>query len=289
LCAPVRAQTPRAGEGAGAAAEAPAGYAWLRGETGEPIESRIQPPQGFERLAAKPGSFGAWLRGLPLKAGRPPVHLYNGLLKGNQEAHHAVVLIDVGPKNLQQCADAVIRLRAEYLYSAGCEDAVAFRFTSGDLAAWKRWREGDRPHVQGSRVAWSRDAAPDASYPNFRKYLNKVFEYAGTLSLGRELERVPDPRRIEIGDVYIQGGSPGHAVIVVDAAENGAGERVFLITQSYMPAQEIHVLRNPADPSNPWYPAAAEGALLTPEWTFRYTDLKRFPDAHCEREAAGTP
>ena len=49
---------------------------------------------------------------------------------------------------------------------------------------------------------------------------------------------------IEIGDVFIQGGFPGHAIIVVDLAENEVGEKCFLVAQSYMPAQEIHVLKN---------------------------------------------
>ncbi len=42
-----------------------------------------------------------------------------------------------------------------------------------------------------------------------------VFAYAGTLSLYEELESVPI-KDMDIGDIFVQGGSPGHAVIVVD-------------------------------------------------------------------------
>lgn len=50
----------------------------------------------------------------------------------------------------------------------------------------------------------------------------------------------------KIGDVFIKGGFPGHAVMVVDiAVDESTQEKVFLLAQSYMPAQEIQILKNP--------------------------------------------
>ncbi len=257
---------------------APADYAWLQpGVPGGTLAERIAPPPGFRRAPAAPGSFAAWLRGLPLHPARPPVHLFDGRLKGNQEAHHAVVRLDVGARDLQQCADAVMRLRAEFLRDRGCDEDVAFRFTSGHRAAWTDWRQGLRPRIAGNQVTWRSVAAADGSYASFRRYLETVFAYAGSASLSRELERVDDPARLAAGDVFVQGGFPGHAVLVADVAEDGRGRRAFLLLQSYMPAQEVHVLRNPADPAFPWYTARSQGALKTPEWEFRYEDLRRFP------------
>ncbi len=99
--------------------------------------------------------------------------------------------------------------------------------------------------------------------------MDYVFAYAGTYSLEHELKPVT-AEAIEIGDVFVKGGFPGHAVLVADMASNPqTGERRFLLVQSYMPAQEMHVLKNPAaSDGSPWYPAAFEGALVTPEWTF---------------------
>ena len=76
-----------------------------------------------------------------------------------------------------------------------------------------------------------------------------------------------------------KGGFPGHAVLVADMAENSAsGEKRFLLIQSYMPAQEMHILKNPGAPDgSPWYPAAFAGDLVTPEWTFRPGALHRWP------------
>ena len=247
------------------------------------IEGRIGEPPGFSRQQAAQGSFAAWLRGLPVKPGRPEVRLYDGRKKGNQAAHHVVLDVDVGDRDRQQCADAVMRLRAEYLRQAGKEGDVCFRFTDGAPARFTEWKEGMRPRVSARKTTWDRTAAPGASYASFRRYLDVVFSYAGTQSLARELDKVVDPSRIEAGDVFIQGGSPGHAVLVLDVAEDARGKRAVLLAQSYMPAQDIHVLRNPGTPGNPWYVIAGDGPLATPEWHFPPGSLRRFSAAGCPK------
>lgn len=254
---------------------------WDVQRSNETLSDRFQPPAGYRRVKTDPTSFGHWLRGLPLKPGCPPVKLYNGDLKENQSAHCAVVDIDVGEEDLQQCADAVIRLRAEYLLASDRPDAICFRFTSGDKSAWTAWKQGLRPVVSGNRVRWVLKSGEDSSYPSFRRYLTTTYRWAGTASLSKELVAVPDSRRVEIGDVFIKGGFPGHAVLVADVAQNAKGQRVFILLQSYMPAQEIHVLINPAGFSGPWYSAEETGDLQTPEWVFHRQSLKRFSDTGC--------
>jgi hypothetical protein len=243
----------------------------------ESIAARIAPPIGFEREPIPAGSFAEWLRGLPLKEGRPPVRLYNGQLKTNQDAHVAVLDIDTGARDLQQCADAVIRLRAEYLYSQRKSAAIHFDFTSGDQASFLRWSEGFRPRVIGNRVSWQKSAEADDSYRSFRAYLDVVFNYAGMASLERELSKVTTPQDLRGGDIFIQPGYPGHAVIVVDVARDREGRKVFLLAQSYMPAQDMQILRNPESRTlSPWYDANFGSVLRTPEWTFNASHLRRF-------------
>jgi hypothetical protein len=256
-------------------------YRWRPSPDSVPLSARIPPPPGFQRPALPAESFAAWLRHLPTRPGRPKVRLHDGRRKANQSAHHLVIDIDTGTRDLQQCADAVIRLRAEWLFAAGREDDVCFRFTSGDAARWTAWRAGDRPHVRGNEVSWHRRADPDGSHASFRRYLDQVFVYAGSWSLSRELRRVADPLALRPGDVLIQGGFPGHAVLVLDVAEHADGRRVVLLGQSYMPAQDFHVLVNPASPDSPWYPVAAAGPILTPEWRFDWGDLMRFEEEGC--------
>lgn len=256
----------------------PRSHPWLApGATpADTLASRISPPPGFTRVPAAPGSWAEWLRALPLKPPGAKVHLFTGADKWRQDVHAAVLDIDVGSRDLQQCADAVMRLRAEWLWSAGRQSDIAFDYTDGGRVPFSRWAQGERPSESGK--SWRSSARPDASYASFRKYMTQVFVYAGTFSLARELKPVPLPG-IATGDVFIKGGFPGHAVLVADMATNSAGEKRFLLLQSYMPAQDIHVLKSPASSDgSPWYALPAPGTdLVTPEWTFTRDQLRRWP------------
>jgi hypothetical protein len=252
-------------------------YPWLDHPAPDTIESRYTPPSGFVRTKEEEKSFGTWLRRLPLLKGRPKVLLFNGEEKGNQEAHDAVADMDVGSRDLQQCADAVIRLYAEFLRSQGRDKEILFHFTDGSKAKWSDWQNGFRPTIEKRKTTWNKVARPSSTYTTFRRYLTKVFQYAGTQSLSKELIPVPTNDRIKAGDVFIRGGFPGHAVIVVDTAADDKGEQVFLIAQSYMPAQQVHLLKNPNEPSlSPWYRYQEDEGLITPEWQFEKGSLKRF-------------
>jgi hypothetical protein len=235
-------------------------YPW-RGEAAvtATLAERTPPPAGFKRVPAEPGSFGEWLRGLPVKPSDAQVHLYDGRAKWNQDHHVAVIDIDTGARDLQQCADAVMRLRAEYLLGAGRARDIAFNYTDG-----KRQRFTGKPE----------------DYKGFRRYMDRIFSYAGSYSLERELQPVPFAT-MRIGDVVIKGGFPGHAVLVVDMAQHETtGEKRFLVMQSFMPAQDMHVLKNPkSTDGTPWYAMPGDGQqLVTPEWTFPAGSLRRFKD-----------
>src|SRR6185436_7548815 len=83
--------------------------------------NEIAVPEGYKAISGDPASFAAWLGKVALKKDKT-VYLYDGSEKQNQSAQYAVLDISVGNQNLQQCADAVMRLRAEYLYSIGKYD-----------------------------------------------------------------------------------------------------------------------------------------------------------------------
>lgn len=248
-------------------------------EKGLTIGERIQTPAGFQRVAADDNTFAHYLRRLPLKSPGAKVRYYNGTVKEREDIYIAVVDMDIGRRDLQQCADAIMRLRAEYLYRQNKGDLIHFNLTNGFRMEYFKWKDGWRPRIDADHTRWIKAAGPSASYREFRKYLDFVFAYAGTLSLSRELESI-DIEDLESGDIFIRGGSPGHAVIVVDTARNSAnGEIIFLLAQSYMPAQDIQILQNPGNRDlNPWYSIPPGDLLMTPEWTFKKTDLKRFAD-----------
>ena len=235
-------------------------HGWLDSDTRYPTESpnpfpsvgEIPLPEGFRRMEVSRNSFGAWLRTMRLKSDRT-VYLYNGMMKTNQSAQFAVVDIPVGTRDLQQCADAVMRMRAEYLLASGRSGEIVFRDNAGKAYRWT---------TNGDRAA-------------FERYMQKVFAWCGTLSLEKEMKPVNDVLKISPGDVFIKGGSPGHAVIVVDMAVDRRGRRAFLLAQSYMPAQDIHILKNPKGSlQQPWYTLDQGNDLSTPEWTFQWRNLK---------------
>lgn len=242
------------------------------------LANAVESPEGFRRISLPEDSFENWLRHLPVKEGETTVYLYNKKPKPNQKAHFAIIDIDVGNRDLQQCADIIIRLISEYLFYKERFSDIAFNFTSGDRAEYSRWTKGYRPVVSGNNVRWERSAGEDNSYKNLKSYLDIVFIYAGTYSLQKELNKVDNMEDMKIGDIFIQGGFPGHAVIVLDMAENiKTGEKIFLIAQSYTPAQDFHILKNYNDEAiAPWYRTDFGDMLYTPEWTFDRASLMRF-------------
>ena len=241
-------------------------------EDGVTIKERFLVPEGYTRVEPEVDSFMYYLQNLPLKTHGSKVKYYDGREK-LKDVYLAVVDFTLGNRDLQQCADGVMRLRAEYLYAMGRFDEIHFNFVSGFKAEFSKWAAGNGISVNGNSVAWIRNQNNNNSYESFQKYLDIVYAYASTLSLEKELveREVSD---INIGDVFIQGGSPGHCVIVVDMAKKETtGETLVMLAQSYMPAQDIQILRGD-DWDSPWFSMNLDETLSTPEWTFDITDLK---------------
>lgn len=255
-------------------------YPWLASVPAptQKLAQRIAVPVGCRRVALSAGSWGEWLRGLPLRPAGTPARLYNGQLKDNQAVVAAVVNIDPGTADLQQCADAVIRLRAEYLFSLN-PNKIHFHLTTGYDAWFSDYLAGTTFRVKGEEVSPAPKPAEALTHAALSRYLLPVFGYAGTLSLSREVQPVP-LAQAQPGDVLVHGGRPGHAVLVADVAENSrTGQRYLLLLQSYMPAQNIHVLRNVDQPAlGAWFavPSPQTAQFDTPEWVFESSELGRF-------------
>jgi hypothetical protein len=240
---------------------------------GKTIKDRFVVPSGYERTIEAKNSFGEYLRNLPLKPSGSLVKYYNGGTKSNNNVYDAVVNLPIGNKDLHQCADAVMRLRADYFYNQKQYDKIHFNFTNGFRVDYSKWRQGYRIDIKGNKTSWIKTAQASDGFQEYWKYLEMIFNYAGTASLDKELKSI-SIAEIQIGDVFIKGGFPGHAVIVVDMAVKG-NKKVFLLAQSYMPAQELQILKNPKGISA-WYQDDFGQILQTPEWTFKSSELKRF-------------
>ena len=242
---------------------------------------------GYERIPIEDTtSFAYFLRNLPLKPlGTPVITCYGNEASTTYSAYAVVDAYAPGNEDLQQCADAVIRLRAEWLYKNKRYDEIAVHFTNGWLCEYKRWAEGERVAVNGNKTSWYKATTADYSYSTFLQYLKMVFNYAGTLSLSIELKPAPI-RDIQIGDVFIRGGSPGHAIIVVDVARDTTwhkGDKCFIVAESYMPAQDIHIIANEnryCESLSPWHLAMdvyrSGDSYNFSTYRFGFNELKRF-------------
>lgn len=243
---------------------------------GTTLKNRINTPNGYKRTLAEPDSLATFLREFSLKEDGSKVLLYNGEKKKNQNKHVAVFNLSLSNEDLQQCADSVMRMYAEYFWKTEQYDKIAFHFVSGFLANYEKWREGYRIEVNGNDVSWVKTAEYDDSYETFQDYMRIVFTYASTLSLKDESTQIVKISDIQAGDIFLKAGSPGHVVMIVDICENEQGKKAFLLAQGYMPAQEFHIIKNPTHKGDPWYyEDEVTYPFKTAEYTFEWGNLRQ--------------
>lgn len=262
------------GNGTGENGETSSNTKSLINPEGNTLAERFQTPEGFTRSSDVSG-FAEFLENYKLYKDGKKVKLYDGSNKGNQNAHAAVFKMKVVDGDLQQCADSVMRLYAEYFYQTKQYDKMKFHLVNGFSVEYSKWRQGMRVSVNGDNTSWVSQASPSDSEQTFEKYLSFVFAYASTLSMEKESKKIKK-EQIQAGDIFIYGGSPGHVVMVLDVCENSSGEKAFLLGQGYMPAQQFHVLKNPLHEDDPWYYVSELGyPFHTPEYSFGKGSLRR--------------
>ncbi len=266
-------------------------YPW--GPTAPPTDRLDQrfatPPAGFRRVAVEKGSFAAFLRTLPLKPEGAPVVDYRGLKLYDDGRHPNIVAVadlDVGSKDLQHCADVILRLHAEWRYGRGERDLV-YRAVSGQALSYRKHMSGERPVVAGKDIVMKHlAAARKDDHALFRSWLDDVFSWAGTASIERDGKKVGSIANVQAGDFFVMSGTPfGHAVLVLDVAKDHEGRAALLLGQSYMPAQTFQVLRPAredgdsagASSSSAWFIVEPhDQAVATPFWrAFPIQSLRR--------------
>jgi hypothetical protein len=87
-------------------------------------------PDGYVRYSCEKNSFLYHLQNIPLKPLGTNVYYFEGMQKFNQDYHVAVIDLDVGDRDLQQCIDAVIQLKVGVLFQQKHYSEIAFNFVS---------------------------------------------------------------------------------------------------------------------------------------------------------------
>ena len=241
--------------------------------SGNTLLTRFNPPEGYVRVPVAEGSFGAFLRDLPLKEDGAPVLLLDGTARADVP-QAAVILLDISGTSKQSGPRSMVRLRAEYLYSSGQTNLIVYHFLSGFTFPFSQWCEGYRVKVDGKQVEWVKSGDPSNDYKALLGYLNTLFVYSNTRALQLELMSANDA---QLGDVFIN--SDSGAVMIADMAQNpNTGDTLFMLARGSSPTQDIYILQNVLDTSlSPWYSALYP--LVTPEGEFTLEDLGRFNES----------
>jgi hypothetical protein len=216
-------------------------------------------------------SWEYFLQHLPITEGI--ILDYRGKPIANQSKQAGIVAYDVGNRDLQQCADALMRLRAEYLFGQKRYSDIGFHFTDGQYYSFEEYCNGKRPVARGNKVQFIRAVSTPISHQALRSYLDMVYTWAGTISLYHYLKPAED---FGVGVIIITPGSPGHCCIIVDEKVSPAGERLFKLVEGYTPAQTMYLVSNPLHASiSPWY-ALQKGTIVTASYQFDDYALRKF-------------
>lgn len=241
------------------------------------LVDRYDTPEGYERIVVQEGSFGEYLRNKKLKPYGNKAMYYNGRTKSSKGVYDSVYDYSIGNKNLHQASDAIMFLRADYLFSKQMYSNICFSFVNGFKAEYSKWMAGYRIRINDNEASWYKDAEQVCTYDNFLKFMNMIYAYCSTLSLPKDLTSV-NIDDMQIGDVFINYKMSGHSAIVVDMAVNSKnGRKIFMLAQSGSPAQQTQILINPNNSEiSPWYELDNNDEIITPEWTFISNELMRF-------------
>lgn len=243
---------------------------------GSTIKTRVLVPKGYKRVIYTKNSFQEYLRNYKLKKYGSPIINYDGSKYGAQHWHDAILEVPVPKNGLQQCADALMRIRAEYLWEQNRKSEIGFKFTSGDYCSWKKYAAGYRPKIKGNKVSFHKTAGKNHTKENFYKYLNLIYTYAGTASLHAELKKVKI-ENLTLGDMLVQPGFPGHIEMIVDEVINEQGQKLYVLVQGNTPAQNVCLLKNFEDESiSPWYQFSEKETIYTPSYYFKTPVFIRF-------------
>ena len=240
------------------------------------IKTRVEIPNDYKRVEYPEGSFAEYLRNYKLKPFGSKIINYDDSKYFWQGGHIGILEVPVPKNGLQQCADALIRIRSEYLWDNNRKSEIGFNFTSGHYCSWNKYAQGYRPKINGNKVSFHKTSPTNHSKDNFYNYLNLIYMYSGTLSLYNELESVK-AKDLKIGDMLIRGGTPGHIVMLCDEVINAKDEKLFLLFQGNTPAQSVHLVKNLEDVDvSPWYKLEDDAVTPVSNYTFDSAKFVRF-------------
>jgi|TARA_R110000744_G_scaffold97170_1_gene187827 hypothetical protein len=248
---------------------------------GQTIKNYFEPPKGYERELLN--DYSHWIIDQPIIVGETVLTYNKYPVSGLNNVYVAKFDYDIGKKNLHQCADAAIYLNAKYHYSTGNLHNIKYHFNNGTPYYFSTYKENILPKYYGDKQKFI-NKKPSSNKRKIDGYLEIIWMYAGSYSLEKYDTYQVNINDIQPGDIFIYGGFPGHVVSVVDVIVNKNGNKKFMLAQSYMPAQDQHILLNPRKEFSVWHDLVSnENEIITNGGNFNKTQLRRFINLKNER------
>jgi len=186
---------------------------------GQKLVGDIPVPAGYTMVEYPAGSYSQWITRHPLKNSLEILdHSGRKVPAGSYSVYAVLDLPLLFTGDIEQCADYAMRLWAEYHKDTNRLDKLClFDYN------------GRRQNYKTSRL----------SYLNF---LRRAFANSNSHSLKKGCA-VVDTSALAPGDMVVQNerGGVGHVSVVMNACRNSAGQKLYLLGFSYMPAQEFHI------------------------------------------------
>lgn len=252
-------------------------YAWLskaEAATYEALSDRVAPPDGFDRILLPSGSFGDWLRHLPVADASIGVHRANGReLMGADDPGLAATICLQPHTNALGAAGVMIRLRAEHGWCAKSLEQIAFHFTSGQRMSWLAWANGVRALSGESGPHFEMTGIDDDSRDSFCAWIETQLQFTSCASLLDDTRAVDDGT-IAPGDLLLRGGRDAHVLIVLDVAVDASGRVAVLLGTGHTPAATFHVLRSPS--GSPWFILGSSAIETQRNGAFNLSQLRRW-------------
>ena len=248
---------------------------------GQTIESYFKLPKGYERISLN--GYSNWIINQPIIVNQDVLTYSKDVVWGLNKTYIAKFDYNIGKEDLHQCADAAIYLNAKYHYSTSNLHSIKYRFTNGYAYGYSTFVENKVPKCKNNK-GWKCKLVYEQTNQKLDEYLNIVWKYAGSYSLEKYDTYQVNINDIRPGDIFIYGGFPGHVVSVVDVIVNKNGDKKFMLAQSYMPAQDQHILLNPRKEFSVWHDLVyTENEVVTNGGVFDKTQLRRFINLKNER------
>lgn len=182
----------------------------------------IKVPEGYKRIIFSQSNYCSYIQNLPLKHNNR-IYKWNGKRIWYASLIYNVLAVIDKPilfdEDLEQCADYSMRFWADYHKENNILDKLYLFDYNGNKKYFKD------------------------SNKSFMKYLRWHMAFSNSYSIKVGGRSINIYEKLVPGDMFVQNldGKVGHVSVVVDAAENSDGDRIYLIGYSYIPAQEFHI------------------------------------------------